>query len=71
MEKRPNHRPPKERIIETELTKEFYSSKEVAELMQLSEGTIRRMIRIEELPAEKMGLQWIIKKTDLEKFTAK
>lgn len=69
IEKRPNHRPPKERILEAEaLTNDYYTPKEVAELLKLSEGTIRRMIKLEELPAEKIGRQWIIRKADLEQF---
>lgn len=69
MEKRPNHRPPKERVIESALTNDYYTAKEVSELLKLSEGTVRRMIKLEELPAEKIGRQWIIRKADLEQFS--
>lgn len=68
-EKRPNHRPQKERVLEAAaLTNDYYTAKDVAELLNLSEGTIRRMIKLEELPAEKIGRQWIIRKADLEQF---
>ena len=72
MEKRPNHRPPKERIVEAEALKdEYYTPQEVADLFKLHYNTIRRMIREGELPAEKIGRQWRIRKDDLTKFTAK
>lgn len=70
IEKRPNHRPPKERVLEAAaLTDEYYTPQEVAELLKLHYNTIRRMIKQGELPAEKIGRQWRIRKADLEQFT--
>lgn len=69
-EKRPNHRPPKERAIEADtLTKSFYTIYEVADLLQLHHNTVRTMIRKKELPAVQVRRQWRIKKTDLEAYT--
>lgn len=67
-EKRPNHRPPKERMIESALTDEYYTPQEVADLLKLHYNTIRRMIKSGELPAEKIGRQWRIRKADLEQL---
>lgn len=70
MEKRPNHRPPKERAIEPEkLDKSYFTIYEVADLMQLSHKTIRRMIKSGELPAKRYGNRWRIRVDDLVKFT--
>ena len=67
---KPNHRPPKERIIEPEaLNRNYYTIFEVADLLQFHHQTIRRMIRSGELPAKKLGKEWRIKKEDLEAFT--
>lgn len=67
---KPNHRPPKDRIINDPLEKEFYTIQEVAELLQLHHQTIRTMIKSGELLATKIGKSWRIRKTDLEEFTA-
>lgn len=70
-ETKPNHRPPKERVIEPEaLNRNYYTIFEVADLLQFHHQTIRRMIRSGELPAKKLGKEWRIKKEDLEAFTA-
>ena len=68
-EKRPNHRPPKERKIDSELEKNFYTIYQVADLLQFHHNSIRRMIKRGELPAVKMGGVWRISKADLEQFT--
>lgn len=68
-EKKPNHRPPKERKIDEELQDDFYTIYEVADMMKLHHKTIRRMISNGDLPASKVGRQWRIKKADLERFT--
>ena len=69
-EKKPNHRPPKERAIEPEnLDKSFYTVDQVAELMQLHPNTIRRMIKRGELPAKKYCREWRVKVEDLIQFT--
>ena len=69
-EKRPNHRPPKERRITDDLNDEFYSIKEVAQFMKLADSTIRRMIKSGELPAKQIGRKYRIKRSTLEKFLA-
>lgn len=65
-EKRPNHRPPKPRVIGEPLEDEFYSIYEVADLLKLHHNTIRRMIKAGKLPAKKYGKDWRIRKADLE-----
>ena len=67
-EKRPNHRPPKERIITDELNEEFYSINDVAALMKLHHTTVRKMIKTGELKAVKIGRIYRIKKSVLEQF---
>lgn len=69
-EKRPNHRPQKERIIAADnLEKDFYTIYEVAELLKLHHNTVRTMIKNKELPAVQVRRQWRIKKADLEALT--
>lgn len=69
-EKRPNHRPPKEKAIEADdLQKDFYTIYEVADLMQLHHNTVRKMVKAGQIPAKQYGRQWRIRKTDLEQFT--
>jgi len=70
-EKRPNHRPPKERaIVADDLEKDYYTIYQVAELLSFHHQTIRRMIKSGELPAKQYsGREWRIRKVDLEKFT--
>ncbi len=71
MEKRPNHRPPKERAVNPESLNErsFYTIYEVAEMMNFHHNTIRKMIKSGELPAKKYGRVWRIRKEDLTQFT--
>ena len=66
---KPNHRPPKERVIEEPLEKDYYTVYQVAELLGFHHKTIRRMIASEELPAKKYGKEWRIRRIDLEGFT--
>ncbi len=68
-EKKPNHRPPKERKINDELQDDFYTIYEVADMMKFHHKTIRRMIASGELPAKKYGKAWRIMKADLKRFT--
>ena len=69
-EKRPNHRPPKEKAIEPEkLDKSFFTIYQVAELMQVHHNTVRRMIKSGELPAKKFGREWRIRVETLQKYT--
>ena len=69
-EKKPNHRPPKERAIAPEdLNKDYFTIQQVAELLHFHHQTIRKMIRTGELTATQFGRQWRIRKTDLEHFT--
>ena len=69
-ETRPNHRPPKERIIDPEaLERDFYTLHEVADLLGFHYNTIRRMVKNGELPAVKLGKAWRVRKLDLERFT--
>ena len=68
--KRANHRPPKERNIDSEaLGRDFYTLQDVADLLGFHYNTIRRMIKSGELPAVKFGKAWRVRKTDLEQFT--
>lgn len=69
-EQRPNHRPPKERSIESgELEKDYYTIYEVAALLNFHHNTVRRMIKSGELPAKQFKREWRIRKSDLEQFT--
>ncbi len=70
-EKRPNHRPPKEREIDRALIDKrgFYTIDEVAALLKFHPNTVRRMIRTGELNAKKIGRLWRIKGEDLERVT--
>lgn len=70
IEKRPNHRPQKERMIEEPLQKDYFTIYEVAELLGFHHNTVRRMIKSGELKATQFNnREWRIKKTDLEAFT--
>lgn len=71
-EKRPNHRPPKERKINPEEieSRGFYTIYEVAALLKFHPNTIRLMIKRGELNGVKLGRDWRIKGEDLEKFTS-
>lgn len=67
---RPNHRPPKERVIEETLKKDFYTVYEVAELLGFHHNTVRRMIKSGQLKAKQYNnREWRINKPDLAEFT--
>ncbi len=69
-ESKPNHRPPKVRIIDqTALDRDFFTVYEVADLLGFHWQTVRKMIKSGELPAKKYGREWRIRKADLEAFT--
>lgn len=70
MEKRPNHRPPKERVINEEeiVERGFYTIDEVALLLKFHPNTVRTMIKRGELEGKKIGRQWRIKSEELRKF---
>jgi len=48
------------------MEKDVFTIQEAAEFLAVSEMTIRRMIKAEELPAAKIRSVWRIKKTDIE-----
>ncbi len=48
------------------MEKDVFTIQEAAEYLAVSEMTIRRMIKAEELPAAKIRSVWRIKKTDIE-----
>jgi excisionase family DNA binding protein len=48
------------------MEKEVLTIPEAAEYLSVSEKTIRRMIKADELPAAKIRSVWRIKKTDIE-----
>ncbi|RWP11835.1 MAG: DNA-binding protein [Mesorhizobium sp.] len=48
--------------------KSFLTIPDVADLLQLSEKTIRRLIATDQLPAHRLGRQWRISPGDLESF---
>jgi excisionase family DNA binding protein len=52
----------------TKLEKNYYSVPEVAELLNQSRQWIHLKVRLNEIPAEKMGRAWMIKKEDVEKL---
>lgn len=66
-EKRPNHRPYKKLEIPTGLIEEYYTIYEVADLLKVHHKTVRRMIKDERLPAQRLGREWRIKRDDIEK----
>ena len=50
------------------IKKEFYSTKELAELLGLAQRTIYRYIDSGDLRAIKIGDQWRISRSDLDTF---
>lgn len=44
------------------------SIKEAAKMLDLSEMTVRRMVKAGKMPAKKIGQQWRIPVADLEKW---
>ena len=49
---------------------EFYTIKEVAELLKVSEGAIRKWIKLGKLKGVRLGRIWRIRKGDFEAFVA-
>lgn len=54
-------------MIETQL-KDFYTVKELAELLGLLPGSITKQINKGNIKAEKIGNSYIIKKADVESY---
>lgn len=54
-------------MIETQL-KDFYTAKELAELLNILPSAITRHIRNGTIKAEKIGNSYIIKKADVEAY---
>jgi len=46
----------------------FYTIKEVAELLKVSDGGVRKWLKTDKLKGIKLGRIWRIKKSDLEEF---
>lgn len=49
-------------------TKEYLTPKEIAEILDVHEETVRRYIRIGDLPAIKLRGVYRVKREDFEKF---
>ena len=49
---------------------EFYSVREVAQMLKLDETTILKWLRAGKLQGKKLGKQWRIARADLREFTA-
>jgi excisionase family DNA binding protein len=52
----------------TELTKALYSVKEVCKMLNVSDDTVRRMIKSGELEGLKVSFQWRVKRDSLRKY---
>ncbi len=50
------------------LTKEVMTVKEVAEYLQTSEASVRRMLKAKKLPGFKLGQQWRFRKIIVDKW---
>ncbi len=50
------------------LTKEVMTVKEVAEYLQTSETSVRRMLKAKKLPGFKLGQQWRFRKIIVDKW---
>jgi len=46
----------------------FYTIKEVAELLKVSDGGVRKWLKTGKLKGSKLGRIWRIKKSDLDEF---
>lgn len=66
-EKRPNHRPNKELKTSQKLQDSYYSIYEVADILKVHHNTIRRAIKSNRLKAERIGYQWRIPKSEIDK----
>ncbi len=56
------------KLLENVLTKKWYSIKEAADILELSESSVKRMIHLEELGAEQFGRAWRISREDIVWF---
>jgi len=52
------------------LTTEYLTPKDIAQLLHVHEETVRRYIRMRQLPAVKLGGVYRVRREDLEKFLA-
>lgn len=50
---------------------QFYTVKEIADILKLSTQQIRRMLRDKEIPAIKLGNEWRIPKKEFEEWVKK
>ncbi len=49
---------------------EYYTTREVAQMLKLDETTILKWLRAGKLRGKKLGKQWRISKDDFKEFTA-
>ena len=47
------------------IAEEVLTTKEAAQMLKISQITIRKLIREAELPAHKMGRKWVFLKTEV------
>lgn len=66
-EKRPNHRPNKELKTTQKLQDSYYSIYEVADILKVHHNTIRKAIKEKRIKAERIGYQWRIPKSEIDK----
>ena len=66
-EKRPNHRPNKELKTTQKLQDSYYSIYEVADILKVHHNTIRKAIKENRIKAERIGYQWRIQKSEIDK----
>ncbi len=50
------------------MSREYLSLKEVADLLRVSERTVHRLIKVRALPAAKIGGQWRVRKSDVDRL---
>lgn len=50
------------------LTKEVMTVRDVAEYLQISEASVRRMLKAKKLPGFKIGQQWRFRKITVDKW---
>ena len=66
-EKRPNHRPNKELKTTQKLQDSNYTIYEVADILKVHHNTIRKAIKENRIKAERIGYQWRIPKSEIDK----
>jgi excisionase family DNA binding protein len=66
-EKRPNHRPNKELKTTQKLQDSYYSIYEVADILKVHHNTIRKAIKENRIKGERIGYQWRIPKSEIDK----